>query len=549
MKQRKTKKDSEKEKTRKSESKPRRAKSPANAKGQSDLDVLRIALTFPSAGGGSGPIRLRSRMSTDVLRQVKPNPSDIDQALGRLESLGFETSARGRITASIRGSRSLFEKVFGTKLEKFAIDRERVRNCQAREFYFPGEDAPWQPQAEIAELIDDAYIQWPHIYLNQRFSAGPPSPLPPHIDYHHLRTPSEVAFMMNAARVHRENVTGRGVRVAMVDSGFAHSRHPYFQEHGYRTTTVLAAGATNVDEDANSHGTGESANLLAVAPDVDFVGVKLDNDVDPRAGASVLEGLQEAMKHDPQVISVSLGYDLTPTHPFTGQRLSNRHLTSLPNSLVALEAEIQAIVDDGVVVVFSAGNGHVAFPGMMPDVISAGGVYVDETGEMQASDYASAFRSRIYPSRHVPDVSGLVGKANNGAAYIMLPVQVGSDLDRLNDETGTGDGWGVFSGTSAAAPQIAGCCALLLQQEPSLTPAEVKSILRRTCRDVTEGSSNPASNEDDGPILAGPGPDGATGAGLVDVFAAWHQLANDPSRDLTSVMPTKSGAGRRLVEV
>ena len=40
----------------------------------------------------------------------------------------------------------------------------------------------------------------------------------------------------------------------------------------------------------------------------------------------------------------------------------------------ALAAAIAAAVAAGIVVVFSAGNGHFGFPGQHPDVISAGGV-------------------------------------------------------------------------------------------------------------------------------------------------------------------------------
>ena len=183
-------------------------------------------------------------------------------------------------------------------------------------------------------------------------------------------------------------------------------------------------------------------------------------------------------------------------------------------------------VADGIVVVFSAGNGHVAFPGMMPDVISAGGVFIGPDGSMQASDYASAFSSKPYPGRNVPDFCGLAGLADNHADYIMLPIPSGCaiDLDNSNhDGTKADDGWGVFSGTSASAPQLAAVCALLLEKDPSLTPGEIKSVLRRTCRDVVNGSANPASNEGY-PVPAGPGIDGATGAGLVDAFAAFNQI-------------------------
>jgi subtilisin family serine protease len=169
---------------------------------------------------------------------------------------------------------------------------------------------------------------------------------------------------------------------------------------------------------------------------------------------------------------------------------------------------------------------------MMPDVIAAGGVFIDEADQMQASDYASAFTSAIYSGRAVPDFCGLVGMRPNGN-YIMLPLPPGCEYDRqmaqphVGDTDGTAgdDGWSVFSGTSAAAPQLAGVCALLLERNPKLTPSEVKAVLRRTARDVQLGIANPDSTPGQGPKEAGQGDDGATGAGLVDAFAAWKQVS------------------------
>ncbi|WP_274385191.1 S8 family serine peptidase [Oricola indica] len=59
---------------------------------------------------------------------------------------------------------------------------------------------------------------------------------------------------------------------------------------------------------------------------------------------------------------------------------------------------------------------------------------------------------------------------------------VGDDVT-LNDQIKS-DGWAAFSGTSAATPQVAGICALLLQAEPNLKPHEVKSILLRSADPV-----------------------------------------------------------------
>lgn len=489
------------------------------------IDILKIAVTFKRPIDKLGLTQYGAPMSADVVSSFVPESENVGKAMDELAKRGFTITTKGRLTASIRGSKRDFEKLFRTKLSKIAFKSDSTARFSADSVLYPDKDAPWKPIVKVAKLIDDAYIQWPHIYFNQRFAVPPPSPLPPQVDYHSLRVPGDVSLLMNASKVHRAGYTGRGIRVAMIDSGFAHG-HPYFQEMGYNSSVVLAPGATHQDLDGNGHGTGESANIFAIAPDVTFIGVKLDNEEDPYSSASILEGFQEALTHEPDIISVSLGYDLCPQNPFTGGRISHEHLKTLPNGLKPLEAEISQAVADGIVVVFASGNGHVAFPGMMPEVISAGGVYVDSDGSMQASSYASAFSSKPYPGRNVPDFCGLVGLAANNADYIMLPIPSECEIDTGNsghDGTQADDGWGVFSGTSAAAPQVAAVCALLLEKDPNLTPGEIKSVLRRTSRDVVNGAANPFSNVNQA-IPAGPGIDGATGAGLVDAFAAFNQV-------------------------
>lgn len=482
-------------------------------------EVLQIAVTFKCKSERPGPTKFSGRLNQEILSEFEPDPMVKQEALAELQKRGFTVTGVGDMSASIRGSKELFEETFGTKLTRFTVDKYDGLNDRyvADSFYFPADGAPWNPVERVSDVIDDAYIQWPHIYMNQLFPADAPSPIPPQVDYHHLCVPGDVVSLMNAAPVHRRGGTGAGVTVAMIDSGFALG-HQYFERAAYNTSVVLAPGATDTHEDGNGHGTAECANLLAIAPGINFVGVKLDNEQDPDKGATILEGFHEALQHSPDIISVSMGYDLT-----VHKDPNRTHLINLPNSLVALEAEIEAAVANGITVVFSAGNGQVAFPGMMPDVVSAGGVFVDANGAMMASDYASGFTSRIYSGRQVPDVSGLVGMQNNGAAYIMLPLPPGCVLDGLDDGTGIDSGWAVISGTSAAAPQLAGVCALLKERDPSLTPAQIKSFLRRSAIDVVNGEANAASNEWIAQS-AGVGPDNATGMGLVDAFGAWSQI-------------------------
>jgi subtilisin family serine protease len=471
--------------------------------------ILRIAVTFKGRSN-TGPTKVPARLSSRSIRSFAPEPGEMEIAIEALRQRGFVVSGKGRMTVSVRATAAQFERTFGTRLTTIALDRSLCYSAPC--VYYPPDGAPWNPDPALSALIDDAYIQWPHIYLSDPVNARPPE-----VSYYHLDVLNDVPAKLNVPPIHRERHQGEGIRVVMIDTGFDHS-HPFFVRNGFTSSVVLAPSATNRGTDPGSHGTGESANLFAVAPKVTFIGVKLGDDANPAGGASILEGFQEALKHKPHVITVSMCYDLRETD-------GRGELKELPNGLKPLEAEIQAAIAAGIVVVFSAGNGHYAFPASMPEVLSVGGTFVAEDGSMRASDYASAFTSTIFSGRHVPDVCGLVGMLPYGD-YIMLPVPPGQELDTGNaqhDGTKPGDGWAVFSGTSAAAPQIAAVCALLLQKNPRLTPAEVKALLTRTAIDVRDGAANPASDPAGQGLKAGPGIDGATGAGLVDAFAAWSQ--------------------------
>jgi hypothetical protein len=150
---------------------------------------------------------------------------------------------------------------------------------------------------------------------------------------------------------------------------------------------------------------------------------------------------------------------------------------------------------------------------------------MDSSGDLRASDYASGYQSTWFDRPVVPTVCGLVGMQPR-AQYHMLPIPPNCDIDQDeskpddNDPTTDGtpgdDGWALFSGTSAAAPQLAGAAALLLGAKSNLTPAQVIEALTKTAVDVVVGHSFPQRFNSP----AGPGPDLATGVGLVNVSAA-----------------------------
>jgi subtilisin family serine protease len=349
--------------------------------------------------------------------------------------------------------------------------------------FAPDKSSNWQlPKADgLDTLIDRAYIQrTPIFFADER-------PLPPlWPDKFRLRVPVDIAQLTQAASVHKRGYTGKGVKVVMADTGFY--RHPYFREQGYNFLAITAPDALDHTSDSHGHGTGECANLFATAPGINFIGLKMGNPT---------LAIKTAAELKPDVITNSWGYHVDLPD------------TEMPNWLKPLHLAVLSAVKQGITVVFSAGNGHNGFPGSMPEVISAGGVVVDSDLSYSATPYTSGFMSTWFPGRRVPDVSGLCGTPPT-ADYIVLPVQSGASIERA-------DGWGAFSGTSAAAPMVAGICALLKQADPGLRPADIKNILMYTARDITQGTN--AHNQE-----AKPGPDLATGFGLVDAARAMETL-------------------------
>lgn len=437
-------------------------------------------------------------ITSDTVEQYSSDSQLVSAAIDKLRTEGFEVLSVGETTVTISAPQSVYEKAFNTKI--VAEERPTIKQLGIEEtatfLECPDTDVPGlidTKNSVFTDLIEGVALNEPVYFFQNAFA--------PTKEYWHLDVPAGISLGMNADRAHRLGYNGKGIKVVMVDSGWY--RHPYFTQRGYRSgSVVLGPAAANPTHDESGHGTGESANIFSVAPDVNFQMVKINF-------VNSVGAFNAAVALIPDIISCSWG--------------SSRRDPPLSASNQVLAAAISAAVRRGIVVVFSAGNGHWGFPGQHPEVISAGGVFMEADGSMRASDYASGFASRIYTGRDVPDVSGLVGMRPR-AQSIMLPVEPGDSIDRglsggnhpNGDETAIDDGWAAFSGTSAAAPQIAGICALIKQACRRLSPSDVRNILKRTARDVTVGNCNPST----GANPATPGPDLATGHGLADAYRA-----------------------------
>ena len=469
----------------------------------SDQEFEVVANVSPRSVGPQSLFDADAVITSETVSQFASDPGDTRDAKRVLAKAGFHIfeAASNDKTISIGGSAKQFKDFFGAKISKQSAEIGPDTKVSFMATSEEPADALMQAPEEFRSLIEGAVIARPPTY----FAASPIPPLAPvHANaYPYFMVPDGVAVMLRAARVHRLGVTGKQVVVGMIDTG--HHGHPFFGYRGYRVLkTLLAPGASDPSDDTNGHGTGESANIFACAPDCRLRPVKMANDT---VGA-INTALNSSPK--PQVLTNSWGYSLD--HPGS----------SIPNWLKPLEAAVANAVAQGVVVCFSAGNGHKAFPGSHPDVISVGGAHVNlpDVSDIEASSYASSFNSTWYPGRACPDVCGLTGKRvniNGGKApSLLLPVQEGAALDGIDPTTGSSsDGYGLFSGTSAACPQVAGIVALMLEKDASLTPAKVKEVLKKSARDIKKGTTG---NGD----TAVSGPDLATGAGLAD--AKWAYL-------------------------
>ena len=118
--------------------------------------------------------------------------------------------------------------------------------------------------------------------------------------------------------------------------------------------------------------------------------------------------------------------------------------------------------------------------------------------------------------------------SSQGPARIEFPsaqTRPKPDLVGYDDVASEVPGFNPFFGTSAAAPHVAAVAALLLQENPSLTPARVQALLRASAIDI-------------GP----PGFDDDSGAGRLDALGA-ASLACDDGNPCNGVETFVAGRG------
>lgn len=191
----------------------------------------------------------------------------------------------------------------------------------------------------------------------------------------------------------------------------------------------------------------------------------------------------------------------------------------------------EALVEAGVVVVQAAGNagGGEGFGATAtaecinptPGIICVANYRDNDTGRRDQSIDGSSSRGRWDDPRSWPDVSA-PGTHITAACRAHLPV-----CAVANESADGGESYATLTGTSMAAPHVAGIVAQVLQANPALQPADVENLLEDTAHKFVWNSPyglfSDATNPDNSSSFE-------KGHGLVDVVAAVRvALGLDPA--------------------
>jgi serine protease AprX len=306
--------------------------------------------------------------------------------------------------------------------------------------------------------------------------------------YKLLSQPTVNAVQANKAW---SRATGRGVGVAVIDTGIAGDL-PDFQTPGWSGSRVIASAVTNpCAKDANDHyGHGTHvAGLIAgngllyptdqpifgkymgVAPRANLVSVKVSDDDGNTTVLDVIYGIQFAVDnkaaYNIRVINLSLSSAAAESY------------TTDP-----LDAAAEQAWNSGITVVAAAGNealtndGVTYSPANDPWVITVGAL--DDKGTMLRLDDALApwsSRGLTQDGVRKPEVLA----PGVGLVSTLAP---NSDFAHMCPSCIVDGRYFRAGGTSMATGVVSGAAALLIEAHPNWTPAQVKGALQATVVDV-----------------------------------------------------------------
>ena len=294
---------------------------------------------------------------------------------------------------------------------------------------------------------------------------------------------------------------GTGIGVAVLDSGVNPNGDLYtsagvnrqvadvrFNSDYNQNTSDGYGHGTHVSGIVGGDGSESGGKYIGVAPLVNIINVKVSNDDGSAMMTDVVAGLQWVLEnkntYNIRVVNLSLNSSVAESY-----------------NTSPLDAAVEILWFNKIVVVVSAGNkvdGSIYPPANDPFVITVGAV--NDKGTAGISDDVMASFSAYGQTSDGFLKPDLVAPGENIVARL---VNQNMGLAGEHPANKVGDQYFRMSGTSMSAPVVSGAVALLLQDEPNLTPDQVKYRLMATANKSWSGYSATKS-----------------GAGYLDIYAA-----------------------------
>ena len=308
-----------------------------------------------------------------------------------------------------------------------------------------------------------------------------------------LGSPYSVTQMTGAQQYWKAGYTGKGVDIALIDSGVVpvdgltapgkvvngpdlslESQAPnlrYLDTFGHGTHMAgIIAGRANAAV-AGSYD-GDSQRFLGMAPDARLISIKVADAHGATDVSQVIAAIDWVVQHrnDPgfniRVLSLSYGTDSTQYY-------------GLDPLAFAAEQAVKA----GILVVAAAGNdgfshqGTLTNPAYDPHVLAVGAADSKGTFDLaddQVPSYSSTGDTGAGKKSRDPDLVA-------PGSHIVSLRAPGSYIDQTYGGSGLVTS-SLFrgSGTSQAAAVVSGAAALVIQQRPGITPYQLKQLLTRT---------------------------------------------------------------------
>jgi len=260
-----------------------------------------------------------------------------------------------------------------------------------------------------------------------------------------------------------KNLTGKGVTVAVIDSGLIRQAELLRGRVAkIPNTSKWRENATDEpDRYVGTHGTEIASLISMIAPDARLYDIKATCVVGRTLDHFLIDALIKCMREiRPDVINISLG----------------KHRQAGCNGTCPIDKVVDLVADSGITIITSAGNrgeqGPLACPGNARGALTVGGATYKKEG--------SKYEPTIAP---VSSWSGRQGKPDLIAPSdipvrvrynILMPTWVEITVDEGH------------LGTSYAAPFVTGAIALLLQKkrkarDPKKFASDARAALVATC--------------------------------------------------------------------